>query len=82
MSSDAPEMTLDGIREAITELPTIPETLTRILQLLEDPNSGARDLAEVILGKYGHATYSSRKGCVNGPDGTGLPIPFRRARPP
>jgi putative nucleotidyltransferase with HDIG domain len=48
MSSDAPEVTLDGIREAITELPTIPETLTRILQLLEDPNSGARDLAEVI----------------------------------
>ncbi|MBD3221104.1 HDOD domain-containing protein [bacterium] len=48
MTSDAPEITLAGLGEALLELPTIPETLTRILELLEDPNSGARDLAAVI----------------------------------
>ena len=41
-------MTLDQLRESVNDLPTIPETLARILKLLEDPNSGARDLAEVI----------------------------------
>lgn len=39
---------LAELRDSITDLPTIPETLSRILRLLEDPNSGARDLAEVI----------------------------------
>ncbi len=48
MRSDAREVTLSGLGEALLELPTIPETLTRILELLEDPNSGARDLAAVI----------------------------------
>jgi putative nucleotidyltransferase with HDIG domain len=48
MSSGTAGMSLDQLRDAITELPTIPETLTRILELLEDPASGARDLAAVI----------------------------------
>lgn len=48
MSSGTAGMSLDQLRDAITELPTIPETLTRILELLEDPSSGARDLAAVI----------------------------------
>lgn len=48
MSSGTAGMSLDQLRDAITELPTIPETLTRILELLEDPTSGARDLAGVI----------------------------------
>lgn len=39
---------LEQLRDSIHDLPTIPESLARILQLLEDPNSGARDLAEVI----------------------------------
>ncbi len=42
-------MTLEQLRDSVNDLPTIPETLTRILKLLEDPNSGARDLAEVIV---------------------------------
>ncbi len=50
MCADANETTLDQLRESVGDLPTIPETLTRILKLLEDPNSGARDLAEVIRG--------------------------------
>ncbi len=50
MTSGTTGMSLDQLSDAITELPTIPETLTRILQLLEDPTSGARDLAEVIRG--------------------------------
>lgn len=48
MPSGTAGMTLGQLRDAITELPTIPETLTRILELLEDPTSGARDLADVI----------------------------------
>lgn len=48
MSSGTAGMSLQQLRDAITELPTIPETLTRILELLEDPTSGARDLAGVI----------------------------------
>ncbi|HOX26415.1 MAG TPA: HDOD domain-containing protein [Candidatus Krumholzibacteria bacterium] len=40
--------TLEQLRDSVTDLPTIPETLSRLLKLLEDPNSGARDLAEVI----------------------------------
>lgn len=43
-------LTLEQLRDSVSDLPTIPETLTRILKLLEDPNSGARDLAEVIRG--------------------------------
>jgi putative nucleotidyltransferase with HDIG domain len=39
---------LGTLRDSIQELPTIPETLNRILDLLEDPDSGARDLAEVM----------------------------------
>ncbi|MEZ4388737.1 MAG: HDOD domain-containing protein [Candidatus Krumholzibacteriia bacterium] len=50
MASGTTGMSLDDLRDAIAELPTIPETLTRILQLLEDPTSGARDLADVIRG--------------------------------
>lgn len=50
MTPQAPAITLAGLRDALTELPTIPETLTRILELIEDPNSGARDLADVIRG--------------------------------
>ena len=41
---------LDQLCDSVSDLPTIPETLARILDLLEDPNSGARDLAEVIRG--------------------------------
>lgn len=48
MSSDSAVTSLDQLHGAIDELPTIPESLSRILQLLEDPNSGARDLADVI----------------------------------
>lgn len=50
MPPDVTRPTLSELRDAVTELPTIPETLTRILRLLEDPNSGARDLAGVIRG--------------------------------
>ena len=50
MSTETNETTLAELRESITDLPTIPESLSNILKLLEDPNSGARDLAEVIRG--------------------------------
>ena len=48
MSTQDRNTSLAELRDSIQELPTIPETLSRILSLLEDPNSGARDLAEVI----------------------------------
>jgi len=48
MSTRERNTSLAELRDSIQELPTIPETLSRILSLLEDPNSGARDLAEVI----------------------------------
>jgi len=50
MAADSAGSALVQLRDTISDLPTIPETLSRILSLLEDPNSGARDLAEVIQG--------------------------------
>lgn len=41
---------LGQLRDSVSDLPTIPETLARILSLLEDPNSGVRDLAGLIRG--------------------------------
>lgn len=40
--------TLGTLQATISELPTIPEILTRILQLIDDPNSSAKELAAVI----------------------------------
>jgi putative nucleotidyltransferase with HDIG domain len=48
MCAETNGTTLEQLRDSVTDLPTIPETLSQILELLEDPNSGARDLAEVI----------------------------------
>jgi two-component system cell cycle response regulator len=39
---------LDAMIANIEELPTIPETLLEILRLIDDPASGARDLARVV----------------------------------
>jgi putative nucleotidyltransferase with HDIG domain len=50
MDGGGDTLTLDQLRNSVSDLPTIPETLARILKLLEDPNSGARDLAELIRG--------------------------------
>jgi putative nucleotidyltransferase with HDIG domain len=47
--SDACETnTLERLCAAADDLPTIPESLSRILSVLEDPDSGARDLADVV----------------------------------
>ncbi len=50
MSAGTNGTTLEQLRKSVSDLPTIPETLSRILKPLEDPNSGARELAEVIRG--------------------------------
>jgi len=39
---------LRSLRETVADLPTIPETLTRILRLLDDPRSCASNLGDVI----------------------------------
>lgn len=39
---------LQAMLESIDDLPSIPETLMGILKVLDDPNSGAMDLAEVV----------------------------------
>lgn len=39
---------LDDILSSITELPSIPETLIAILKVLDDPDSGPSDLAQVV----------------------------------
>ncbi|MDY0110434.1 MAG: HDOD domain-containing protein [Candidatus Krumholzibacteria bacterium] len=48
MGSNNQVPTLAQLRDSVADLPTIPESLSQILRLLEDPNSGARDLAKVI----------------------------------
>jgi len=50
MPANQPVTSLESLRDSVQDLPTIPETLSRILELLEDPNSGARDLGDVIRG--------------------------------
>ncbi len=45
---DQPILTLTTLQATVDDLPTIPEILTRILQLIDDPSSSAGDLAEVI----------------------------------
>jgi HD-like signal output (HDOD) protein len=39
---------LETMMRAIEELPSIPETLIKILKVMDDPHSSARDLAEVV----------------------------------
>jgi putative nucleotidyltransferase with HDIG domain len=39
---------LDALLDAIDELPSIPETLFRVLQIVDDPRSSAKSLADVI----------------------------------
>lgn len=39
---------LDRMIEDIEELPSIPETLLEVLRVIDDPESGAKDLAEVV----------------------------------
>ncbi len=39
---------LRAMLDSIDDLPSIPETLMGILKVLDDPNSGAMDLAEVV----------------------------------
>ncbi len=39
---------LEDLLNSIENLPSIPETLIEILKVLDDPNSGAIDLAEVV----------------------------------
>jgi len=45
-TSEASE--LDRLLEGFQDIPTIPEVLIRIWQLLDDPRSSARDLEEVV----------------------------------
>jgi len=40
--------TIENMLHDIDDLPSIPETLMEILKVLDDPNSGAMDLAEVV----------------------------------
>jgi HD-like signal output (HDOD) protein len=39
---------IESLLNDIDDLPSIPETLMEILKVLDDPNSGAMDLAEVV----------------------------------
>jgi putative nucleotidyltransferase with HDIG domain len=39
---------LQAMLDAVDDLPTIPDVLFRILKVLDDPGSGASDLAEVV----------------------------------
>ncbi|MCP4292336.1 MAG: HDOD domain-containing protein [bacterium] len=39
---------LQAMLDSIEDLPSIPETLMKILDVLDDPDSGASDLAEVV----------------------------------
>ena len=54
MSTQAPYPTvsntsqLDEMLASIEELPSVPETLIQILRVLDDPDSGPSDLAEVV----------------------------------
>ncbi len=54
MSSSAPtiettsSLSIQAMLKDIDDLPSIPETLMEILKVLDDPNSGAMDLAEVV----------------------------------
>jgi putative nucleotidyltransferase with HDIG domain len=49
MLNPAVERHVEEILEGIRELPTIPEVLVRIWQLVDDPSSSARDLQEVVM---------------------------------
>ncbi len=40
---------LDGLLDSFRDLPTIPEVLTRIWEVVEDPRSSARDLEQVVM---------------------------------
>lgn len=42
------QVDLEKILASITELPSIPETLLEILKVLDDPDSGPSDLAQVV----------------------------------
>ncbi len=73
ISALAPASHLD-IREmlnSVENLPSIPETLIEILKVLDDPNSGAMDLAEVVrldaplmakVLRLANSPYYSRRG--------------------
>lgn len=43
-----PTLDMTNLINSIESLPSIPETLLEILKVLDDPNSGAMDLAEVV----------------------------------
>ena len=42
------QLDLAAVLQSIDELPTIPETLIEILKVLDDPDSGPSDLAQVV----------------------------------
>ncbi|MFN2370530.1 MAG: HDOD domain-containing protein [Candidatus Krumholzibacteriia bacterium] len=48
LSQKTAEFELAAMTAAIDELPSIPETLIEILRLIDDPDSGAADLARVV----------------------------------
>ena len=47
-ASRTAEQEMQAMVAAIDELPSIPETLIEILRLIDDPDSGANDLARVV----------------------------------
>jgi putative nucleotidyltransferase with HDIG domain len=44
----ASSLSIEKLLTSIEDLPSIPETLMEILKVLDDPNSGAMDLADVV----------------------------------
>ncbi len=42
------KLSIQGLLDSIDDMPSIPETLIKILNVLDDPDSGASDLANVV----------------------------------
>jgi putative nucleotidyltransferase with HDIG domain len=49
MTAQHPKEKMKFLVEKINRLPTIPATLSRILEIIEDPKSGAKDLEAVLV---------------------------------
>lgn len=46
-------ITLDELVEKVDEIPVFPQTISDIIQLIEDPNAGAKDVERVIIKDQG-----------------------------